>query len=134
MNGAPVEYDELLKTVATPLPRTRKKAREPESLPFERVDLDKFSQMALSKEIPDANRQVFRPGQRGDRASVAPALEGDRRTRQANALEAMDDMGGFRLLASQELAASRKIEKEVAHFDLRSCRSTDLPNRLDPAP
>ena len=68
MNGTPVEYDKLLKTVATPLPRTRKKAREPKSLPFEHVDLDKLSQMAFSKEIPDANRQAFRPGERGDRA------------------------------------------------------------------
>ena len=131
MNGTPIEYHKLLKAVAPSLARTRKKACEPESLPFERVDFNKFGQMAVSEQVPDAHGQVFRAGKRRDRASVASALEGDRWARQSNALEAMDDMGGFRLFASQELPASRKIVEEIAYLDLRSRRSANLPHRLD---
>jgi hypothetical protein len=131
MNGTPIEYHKLLKAVAPSLARTRKKACEPESLAFEYVDFNKFGQMAVSEQVSDAHGQAFRAGKRRDRAPVASALEGDRWARQSNALEAMDDMGGFRLLASQELPASRKIVEEVAYFNLRSRRSTNLPHRLD---
>jgi hypothetical protein len=131
MNGTPVEYHKLLKAVAPSLARTREKACEPKSFSFERVDFNKSGQVAVSEQIPDADGQGFRSGKRSDRAPVASALEGDRWTRQRNALEAMDDMGRFRLLASQELPASRKIVEEVANFDLGSRRSPNLPHRLD---
>ena len=131
MNGTPIEYHKLLKAIAPSLARTRKKACELESLPFERVDFNKFGQMAVSEQVSDAHGQAFRAGKHRDRAPVASALEGDRWARQSNALEAMDDMGGFRLLTSQELPASRKIVEEVADFNLRSRRSTNLPHRLD---
>ena len=87
--------------------------------------------MAVSEQIPDAHSQAFRPGKRGHRAPVAPALEGDRWARQGNALKAMGDMGGFRLLAPQKLSSRRKIVEQVAHLDLRSRWSTDLTHRLD---
>ena len=131
MNGTPIEYHKLLKAVAPSLARTRKKACEPESLPFERVDFNKFGQMAVSEQVPDAHGQAFRAGKRGYRTPLSPALEGDRWASQGNAVKAMGDMGGFRLFASQELPASRKIVEEVAYFDLRSRRSTNLPHRLD---
>ena len=130
MNGTPIEYHKLLKAVAPSLARTRKKTCEPESLPFERVNFNKFGQMAVSEQVPDAHGQVFRAGKR------RPCIRrvGTRRRPMgspSNALEAMDDMGGFRLFASQELPASRKIVEEIPYLDLRSRRSGNLPHRLD---